>query len=385
MKKALISCLLLTLCCYVSTAFAQNVQEVTWRHNFANGDITASNYNSPLVFSDVNSGEALTWNCDAEWENQPHFSGSGTSLQIGKKDNGAYSFYLSTNNIPGKIKNINIGAYGGAGVYATINVTINGTKIGLTEKLSAEEQNYSFITTNEKEGTLKMDLEQSSSQFKPLYLSYIEITYEVEMATDATITIGESGYATYASDKALDFSQVTDDEGNAADIVAYVVPTYYTNGKVSLLKAGGNAICEDRTIAANTGLIVKGTPGTYHVAFSDEEGNYFANLLKPVISAITLQPTDGEYTNFVLTADGFNPTTGGSFGPNKAYLQIPTKFITDHQINTFSLAEDEDVSGIEETVTKKQSDEWYTLGGLRISQPRQKGLYLHNGRKVVVK
>ncbi len=385
MKKALISCLLLTLCCYVSTAFAQNVQEVTWRHNFANGDITASNYNSPLVFSDVNSGEALTWNCDAEWENQPYFSGSGTSLQIGKKDNGAYSFYLSTNNIPGKIKNINIGAYGGAGVYATINVTINGTKIGLTEKLSAEEQNYSFITTNEKEGTLKMDLEQSSSQFKPLYLSYIEITYEVEMATDATITIGESGYATYASDKALDFSQVTDDEGNAADIVAYVVPTYYTNGKVSLLKAGGNAICEDRTIAANTGLIVKGTPGTYHVAFSDEEGNYFANLLKPVISAITLQPTDGEYTNFVLTADGFNPTTGGSFGPNKAYLQIPTKFITDHQINTFSLAEDEDVSGIEETVTKKQSDEWYTLGGLRISQPRQKGLYLHNGRKVVVK
>lgn len=385
MKKALISCLLLTLCCYVSTVFAQNVQEVTWRHNFVNGDITASNYKSPLVFSDANGGEALTWDCDAEWENQPFFSGSGTCLQIGKKDNGAYSFYLSTNNIPGKIKNINIGAYGGAGVYATINVTINGTKIGLTEKLSAEEQNYSFITTNEKEGTLKMDLEQSSSQFKPLYLSYIEITYEVETATDATITIGESGYATYASDKALDFSQVTDDEGNAADIVAYVVPAYYSNGLVSLLKAGGNAICEDRTVAAKTGLIVKGAPGTYHVAFSEEVGNYFGNLLKPVISAITLQPTEGEYTNFVLTADGFNPTTGGSFGPNKAYLQIPTKFITDHQINTFSLAEDEDVTGIEETVTKKQSDEWYTLGGLRISQPSQKGLYLHNGRKVVVK
>ena len=232
-------------------------------------------------------------------------------------------------------------------------------------------------------GTIKVKFEQSSTA--AFYLSYIEITYEVETATDATITIGESGYATYASDKALDFSQVTDDEGNAADIVAYVVPTYYTNSQVSLLKAGGNAICEDRTVAANTGLIVKGSPGTYHVAFSEEVGNCFANLLKPVISAITLQPTEGEYTNFVLTANGFTPTTGGTFGPNKAYLQIPTKFITDHQINTFSLAEDEDVSGIEETVTKKQSDEWYTLGGLRISQPRQKGLYLHNGRKVVVK
>lgn len=385
MKKALISCLLLTLCCYVSTVFAQNVQEVTWRHNFVYGDITASNYNSPLVFSDANGGEALTWNCDAEWEDQPYFSGSDTRLQIGKTDNGAYNFYLSTNRIPGKIKKINIGAYGGAGVYATINVTINGTNIGSSEHLSPEEQNFSFSNTDGMEGTLKMDLVQSTSQFKPLYLSYIEITYEVVTATDATITIGESGYATYASDKALDFSQVTDDEGNAADIVAYVVPAYYSNGLVSLLKAGGNAICEDRTVAANTGLIVKGSPGTYHVVFSEEVGNCFANLLKPVISAITLQPTEDEYTNFVLTADGFNPTTGGTIGPNKAYLQIPTKFITDHQINTFSLAEDEDVSGIEETVTKKQSDEWYTLGGLRISQPRQKGLYLHNGRKVVVK
>lgn len=385
MKRILSLCFLLTLCCYVSTAFAQNVQEVTWRHNFVNGDITASNYKSPLVFSDANGGEALTWNCDAEWEDQPYFSGSGTRLQIGKTDNGAYNFYLSTNSIPGKIKKINIGAYGGAGVYATINVTINGTNIGSSEHLSPEEQNFSFSNTNGKEGTLKMDLVQSTSQFKPLYLSYIEITYEVETATDATITIGESGYATYASDKALDFSQVTDDEGNATDIVAYVVPAYYSNGQVSLLKAGGNAICEDRTVAANTGLIVKGAPGTYHVAFSEEVGNYFGNLLKPVISAITLQPTEGEYTNFVLTADGFNPTTGGSFGPNKAYLQIPTKFITDHQINTFSLAEDEDVTGIEETVTEKQHEGWYTLDGLRVSQPRQKGLYLHNGRKVVVK
>ena len=229
-----------------------------------------------------------------------------------------------------------------------------------SESLSKVAEDFYFTNTNGAMGTIKVKFEQSSTA--AFYLSYIEITYEVEMATDATITIGESGYATYASDTA-----------------------YYSNGLVSLLKAGGNAICEDRTVAANTGLIVKGAPGTYHVAFSDEAGNYFANLLKPVISAITLQPTEGEYTNFVLTADGFNPTTGGSFGPNKAYLQIPTKFITDHQINTFSLAEDEDVSGIEETVTDRQSDEWYTLGGLRISQPRQKGLYLHNGRKVVVK
>ena len=383
MKKALISCLLLTLCCYVSTVFAQNVQEVTWRHNFANGDITASNYNSPLVFSDVNSGESLTWNFDATWATPGNiYFGNVTPLQIGSAKKSAESFELSTNDIAYKVKEISVGASGAKNITGTVSVSIGDEVLG-SESLSNVAEDFYFTNTNGAMGTIKVKFEQSSTV--ALYLSYIEITYEVETATDATITIGESGYATYASDKALDFSQVTDDEGNAADIVAYVVPTYYTNGKVSLLKAGGNAICEDRTIAANTGLIVKGTPGTYHVAFSDEEGNYFANLLKPVISAITLQPTDGEYTNFVLTADGFNATTGGTFGPNKAYLQIPTKFITDHQINTFSLAEDEDVSSIEETVTKKQSDEWYTLGGLRISQPRQKGLYLHNGRKVVVK
>ena len=382
MKKALISCLLLTLCCYVSTVFAQNVQEVTWRHNFVYGDITESNYNSPLVFSDVNGGESLTWNFDATWATPGNIYFGNTPLQIGSAKKSAESFELSTNDIAYKVKEISVGASGAKNINGTVSVSIGDEVLG-SASLSNSVENFYFTNTNAAMGTIKVKLEQSSTV--ALYLSYIEITYEVETATDATITIGESGYATYASDKALDFSQVTDDEGNAADIVAYVVPTYYTNGLVSLLKAGGNAICEDRTVAAKTGLIVKGAPGTYHVAFSEEVGNCFANLLKPVISAITLQPTEGEYTNFVLTADGFNPTTGGSFGPNKAYLQIPTKFITDHQINTFSLAEDEDVSGIEETVTDRQSDEWYTLGGLRISQPRRKGLYLHNGRKVVVK
>ena len=28
---------------------------------------------------------------------------------------------------------------------------------------------------------------------------------------------------------------------------------------------------------------------------------------------------------------------------------------------------------------------WYTIGGQRVAQPTQKGLYIHNGKKVVIK
>lgn len=34
---------------------------------------------------------------------------------------------------------------------------------------------------------------------------------------------------------------------------------------------------------------------------------------------------------------------------------------------------------------QKSNGAWYTLGGQRVAQPTQKGLYIHNGRKVVIK
>ena len=40
---------------------------------------------------------------------------------------------------------------------------------------------------------------------------------------------------------------------------------------------------------------------------------------------------------------------------------------------------------VNSVVTSSEKDEWYTLSGLRVSKPNAKGVYIHNGRKVLVR
>jgi hypothetical protein len=40
---------------------------------------------------------------------------------------------------------------------------------------------------------------------------------------------------------------------------------------------------------------------------------------------------------------------------------------------------------VNSVVTTSEKDEWYTLSGLRVSKPNAKGVYIHNGRKVLVR
>ena len=43
-------------------------------------------------------------------------------------------------------------------------------------------------------------------------------------------------------------------------------------------------------------------------------------------------------------------------------------------------------TGIEHiNTTKDNKDTWYNLNGVRIAQPTEKGLYIHNGRKVMLR
>ena len=48
--------------------------------------------------------------------------------------------------------------------------------------------------------------------------------------------------------------------------------------------------------------------------------------------------------------------------------------------------DDDETTGIRDLmINDSESDVWYNLRGQRIDTPTKKGLYIHNGRKVVVK
>ena len=67
---------------------------------------------------------------------------------------------------------------------------------------------------------------------------------------------------------------------------------------------------------------------------------------------------------------------------NKCWLQIPNSEVTARNISiVFS-----DATGIDSMVNGQWSmDTWYDLSGRKVNKPTKKGVYIMNGRKVVVK
>ncbi len=206
-------------------------------------------------------------------------------------------------------------------------------------------------------------------------------------------TITSVGCATFYSECDLDFT------GKA--VTANII--------TDATKATGLlTLASKAKVPANTGLYLEGEAGTYEIPiFTGDEGDLestFGNMLVGVLKSKKIYQIDGDNTNYILTvnkADGTTASTpkffkvfddgdgdlyeeeqdGNTVPGGKAYLQIPTAMAA-HEFFWF----DDDMTGIEKVNvdTKALNGAYYNLAGQRVAQPT-KGLYIVNGKKVVVK
>ena len=137
---------------------------------------------------------------------------------------------------------------------------------------------------------------------------------------------------------------------------------------------------------AGTGVLLRGEAGSYKVPEA-KSSTYLVNLLMPAVGEMTLAPTVGDKTNFVLSKpEGkevafYRVSESGTFGPNKAYLQLPTSAVGSN--SRLSISFDE-ATGIPTPSPSRAGGEWYDLQGRKIEgKPMQKGVYVYNGKKVV--
>ena len=116
----------------------------------------------------------------------------------------------------------------------------------------------------------------------------------------------------------------------------------------------------------------------------------YSNLLVGVPTTTYVYPTDGEYTNFILAngIHGINFYTlseAGNIAGGKAYLKLPTSEIP---VNSRALKlcfTDEEITGINTAQNKmNSSSDFYDLQGRKVKSP-VKGLYVVNGKKVIIK
>ena len=186
------------------------------------------------------------------------------------------------------------------------------------------------------------------------------------------------GY-TFSSTLPLDFTGTT--------VEAYTAAYNSTTEKVDLTRV--------YKVPANTGLFIKGTAADIPVLTGDADVIGTNNLVA-VSSTTTVNQTDGgTNTNFVLGVDNAAaptaavflkaPLAGVSVGAGKAYLQIPTANVPTSRL---AVVFNDETTGVSEELRVKSevfaTAPAYSLQGQRVAQPK-KGLYIMNGKKIIVK
>lgn len=206
-----------------------------------------------------------------------------------------------------------------------------------------------------------------------------DLTISVQFILDVetvSVTISDVGIATFCSDKDLDFSEVS-------GLKAYTGAGFNTStGKLTML--------EVTDAPAGTGLIVKGSAGTYVIPAKTSTSIY-ANLLEGVTSATELSQTTDGYTNYLLSngASGLGfykvSSSGGTLAAGKAYLRIPTTAASARKIVTIDF--DDNTTGITDiNMNDQDNDNWFDLQGRILkATPEKAGIYIRNGKKMLVK
>lgn len=256
---------------------------------------------------------------------------SGGYLAVGEITKGVNISYLNDKTFKGEGKLLSI--------YIDVASTVSPGTYDL--KLS----DIQFSTNEDPANTVIMD-----------DVSFT-ITVPGAAAETEKITLTKE-YNTYVPTKALDFSGV---EGITAYYVTAVTATEAT-------------LTEATTVAAGEGIILKGTADAEYevpVATAEVEAST-TNLLA------TGTVSEGDY---ILYDGQFVLCTGGTLPDGKAYL--PKSAISTSSAKALILGFG-DATGINEAKAAKADGAIYSISGVRVAQP-QKGVYIMNGRKVIVK
>ncbi|MGN1263195.1 MAG: hypothetical protein ACI4TW_04080, partial [Prevotella sp.] len=210
-----------------------------------------------------------------------------------------------------------------------------------------------------------------------LYIDDIELYY---VAENQEISVGETGFATYTSLSPLDFSTVSEIAAYKATVSGSTV----TLTKVNKAAAGEGLLI--RSLKEGTDKSV-----TVEVPFT---GNYAKatdnNLIGVTGATKVVTKTEDSYTNYVLSNEagvvGFYlaKEAGTNVAAGKAYLQVTTSAV-DGAKSIMMVFEDEATCISEVKAAKQTADNvYYTLSGVRVTNPT-KGLYIKNGKKIIIK
>ena len=367
MKKTNLLKSMLLLCALV--AGSGSVWAQSWSYEFVEADKTTSD----LTSSGITKG-GVTWS----FEGTTVASGSPVVNVVKASISGTAYYWLKFGSSSSAYFNPVILSTTAFNSYKVTKVNLhlkhNGAKVG---KLTVKQGDITIGTATTESTSNAINV--TCSQTNKGNGGTLEIKYEVAQALSINkIEVWYEKPVTFAAGKTMiSFSDAT----NALDLTTANLPSGLAAYKVSAATASAVTLTAvNSTVEANTGVILTGTASTtYNIPVVATGTDISAsNLL--VASDGTSNVTDA----YVLSSGKFHPVqdAGIVIPAGKAYL--PAGSLTAHELDIEF--DNGNVTGIQSVENQKTllDGAFYNLAGQRVVQPT-KGMYIVNGKKVVIK
>lgn len=372
---------------FVSTAVVGNYEtvrntladagiRVVFTGHFHTSDI-AKDWNADMTreIYDVNTGSLISYPCDYR---EVTMSADLSEMAITTGHSTAIASETAKERLNTAVKN-QIAAKGTAYsliaptaaqafiIHAEGNETENASAATtLSTLVSAAEMGKAFI--GEAKAQELKDMASSMLEDKSQYGTEREnVTNDLMLSIELpeAIKLAADGYSTYCSENRLDISKTT---GVTAYIVNNVTETTVELQEVSV-------------IPAETGFILKGTGNALYDLYKTEgvADDVSGNQLHGTLTELSA-PANTFALSTKNGVTGFYPVSTGLMIPaHKAYLTATGSMAR-------SLSIDGKVTGIlnvDSYVNAIPSD-YYSIHGIKVVRPT-KGIYIRNGKKVVIK
>jgi len=198
-----------------------------------------------------------------------------------------------------------------------------------------------------------------------------DIDYIIIRRADVPVPITNVGWATLYTAYPLDFSTLS------TSLTAYTATC--TGSTVTLTPVNN--------VPANTGVVLKGTADTYYIPTTASSSTDKGHMLGSATEATAYNAYDG-YDLYMLVKNNdkaqFKKVTSGSIAAGKAFLKINSGASSLAPVMDVVFADD-NTTGIN-TVQGSgfRVNGYYDLQGRKVANPT-KGLYIVNGKKVIIK
>lgn len=320
-------------------------------------------------------------------------AGGYTITPAGNAEQGNYTVTYDTGTLTITSKAIGDGVNPAEGI--DIDITYDGTNYTVTVKqgentlLEGEDKAYTWTGAEEGTDTYVVTITGHGNYNNSAKATYIKLDF-YDTTPDQAFDLETTAAVYYAAqnlkvNESFEAYYVTKLENNSLTITK--VEAGEGENKKNYIPEGQPVLLISETNPAPKGFTLKPYTGTGTDLVTIPETGEGANLLKVVTDDGGREVNLAEV--YMFSMGEFVLTKAGRMSKGKFYLENPDYNTSAHSRSVLSITSG-DVTGINtfqlSDTDSQIPDIWYTIGGQKLhKKPTRKGIYLQNGKKVVIK